>query len=327
MSRAPRFSVLVPAFQAERFVAETVRSVGTQTCDDWEVVAVDDASRDGTASVLEDCASRDSRIRVFRNPANLGMTANWNRCLREARGEFVLKLDADDVLRPKALETLGEALRRPDVVGAAVRALLCDATGEVYGAPPGDAALQAAGVNPYADVDLPSKRWLEIAAFGHQLWSSSAFAAPREWLLSTGGWNECFGCASDTELLLRLLRSGGTFAHRAYVGLQYRNVPGSVSDVFRREGWLAWEAVVVYLLTLSESKDLLASSRRARQRRVVLWRRWLGRSQDRLWSERMPAEMKARLEAAMRGQLDPPLIDRLLESLVALAGRLAGNRG
>lgn len=324
MPAAPVISVLVPAFGAESFVDEALRSVLAQTADCWEVVAVDDASRDGTLELLRQWERRDARIRVFANATNLGMTANWNRCLSEAKGDLVLKLDADDRLRPKTLEVLLEALRSESVVGAAVRSLLCGPDGEPFGAPPADAALAAAGLDPYTDHDLPCDRWLEVAAVGNQLWSSSAFAARRRWLVTTGGWDERFGCASDTEMILRLLSAGGSFSHRAYAGLHYRVVPGSVSDVFRREGWLAWEAVVVYLRGLSACPHLLRRNRRMRQRRVVLWRRWQARSADESWVRGIPESMKARLEEAASGLSAPPAGDQVAERLIAMAHSVVG---
>lgn len=322
-SSQPFFSVLVPAYNADLFIDAAIKSVLAQTAGDWEIVAADDASTDGTMGRLESWGVRDARVRVFTNPANLGMTGNWNRCLREAKGEYVLKLDADDVLQPRTLEILAKPFERKDVVGAAVRSLLCTPDGSPFGAPPADAALAAAGIDPYADHDLLCSRWQEVAFGGHQLWSSSAFVARREWLASTGGWDERFGCAADTEMVLRLLRMDGTFCHRGYVGLHYRVVPGSVSDVYRREGWLQWEGLVVYLRNLVANSELLRRSRRARQRRVVLWRRWENRRCEESWRNDMPEAKRALLEEAMAGIAPPPLSDRALEVVFSTARELA----
>ncbi len=178
----PAVSVLMPAYRAEAYVDEAVRSVLAQTFDDWEIVAVDDASPDRSGEILAGWAARDPRIRFFRNDQNLGMTGNWNRCLAEARGELVLKLDADDVLRPKTLEVLVAAMREPGVTGAAVRTLVCDAQLEPFDGLPGDDAILAAGINPYHDQTLDNERWFAISAHGHQLWASCAFLLPRSFL-------------------------------------------------------------------------------------------------------------------------------------------------
>lgn len=320
----PLFSVLVPAFAAERFVDAAIRSVVNQSLHDWEIVAVDDASKDSTRDILESWSAVDTRIRVYSNAANLGMTANWNRCLREARGALILKLDADDALRPQALEVLGDAMAREHVVGVGMRTLLVDESGEPFGAPPADAALAAAGIDPYRDQDLPGARWQAATYAGVQPWSSSAFAARRDWLVSAGGWDERLGCAADTDLILRLLRTGLVFCHRSYVGLYYRVVPGSISDLFQREGWKDWEALVVYLRNLALMPELLAKDRRARQRRAVLWRQWRSRHENAAWRSRVPGEMKAALEDFVRDIAAPPVKDLLLEHFVGWArGRMA----
>src|SRR3712207_431765 len=100
----PRVTILVPAYNAAPWVGTAIESVQRQTFGDWEVVAVDDASTDDTLAILRSFAAPN--IRVEQNAANLGMTANWNRCLSLATGELVLKLDADDALKPRALEQL-----------------------------------------------------------------------------------------------------------------------------------------------------------------------------------------------------------------------------
>jgi glycosyltransferase involved in cell wall biosynthesis len=319
----PSVSVLLPAYNAGPFVDEAVGSVLAQTFEDWEVVAADDSSRDDTLERLRAWERRDPRIRVFSNATNLGMTGNWNRCLSEASGELVLKLDADDVLRGRALDVLVDPLRGATAIGAGVRTLLCTADGEPFGQVPADTAMYGAGIDPFRDHDLPCSRWMEVAAPGNQLWSSSAFMVRRDWLQATGGWDERLGCASDTEMTLRLLRAGSTFSHRAYVGLYYRMVPGSISDTYRKEGWLGWESVVVYLRNLEACPEFLRRSRRARQRRVVLWRRWVSRKEDRSWRVGVPEDLRSRLEDVMKDVASPTFRDRAMESLAAIATRLS----
>lgn len=109
MDRAPRFSIVVPAYNAQCWISETIDSVIAQSVDNWELIVVDDGSTDRSAAkVSEYC---DRRIRLMRQP-NAGQSAAQNRGLAETRGDFILFLDADDRLRPKALEHLYGALAR-----------------------------------------------------------------------------------------------------------------------------------------------------------------------------------------------------------------------
>jgi len=84
--KPPKISVLIPCYHQAQFLPEALDSVLHQDFQDLEVVASDDASSDNTFSVLQDYSRRDSRIRIFHQPSNLGMVKNWNFCLRQAQG-------------------------------------------------------------------------------------------------------------------------------------------------------------------------------------------------------------------------------------------------
>lgn len=103
MPPAPTVSVLIPTFNGAAFIREAIGSVLAQTFDDFEVIVVDDGSSDATPEIVS--AVPDSRVRLLRNRANVGFGANWNRCLREARGALVKLLPQDDVLTADCLST------------------------------------------------------------------------------------------------------------------------------------------------------------------------------------------------------------------------------
>src|SRR5512147_1419439 len=100
---SPTVSVITPAYNAERFIAQTLDSVLAQTHGDWELVVADDSSTDGTASIAEDYARRDGRIRLLRMPGNQGQGPARNAALGVAHGDFVAFLDADDLWDPEKL--------------------------------------------------------------------------------------------------------------------------------------------------------------------------------------------------------------------------------
>ena len=87
----------------EAFLSETLASIAAQTFQDYEFVIVDDASCDGTAALLAQAAERDQRIRVFTNDSNMGLTWSLNRGLDEARGDYIARIDADDICLPDRL--------------------------------------------------------------------------------------------------------------------------------------------------------------------------------------------------------------------------------
>ncbi|MFL5902038.1 MAG: glycosyltransferase family 2 protein [Solirubrobacterales bacterium] len=137
MAERPLVSVLLPCFDAERFVGEALDSLLAQTYGELEILVIDDASDDRTLEILEAYAARDERVRVLRNARNLGLIATLNRGVAEARGELIARMDADDVSARRRIERQVEVLRRHpdiDVVGTAIA--LVDGRGEPLKARP-----------------------------------------------------------------------------------------------------------------------------------------------------------------------------------------------
>jgi glycosyltransferase involved in cell wall biosynthesis len=98
----PRVSVVIPAFENERYIRDTVASVLAQTYRDFELVVADHGSTDRTWEVLQQFAA-DGRVRLLRTPAGGGAERNWNRVTDAARGELVKLVCGDDLLAPGAL--------------------------------------------------------------------------------------------------------------------------------------------------------------------------------------------------------------------------------
>lgn len=120
----PRVSVIIPAHNSARSLPETIASVRAQTYSDWEIVAVDDGSRDATWPLLSQ-AGPD--VLAVRNPSALGPAAARNRALAQATGDLVVFLDADDLLRPDYLESQIALLDRARAAGQRVGVVTCDA--------------------------------------------------------------------------------------------------------------------------------------------------------------------------------------------------------
>lgn len=111
MGEVPRFSVVVPAYNAESTLAETLDAVLAQSLGDWECVIVDDGSADGTASIAQSYAARDPRF-VLRSQANRGTAGAYNCGVRSASGDLIAICSADDLLLPVHLETMSELIER-----------------------------------------------------------------------------------------------------------------------------------------------------------------------------------------------------------------------
>lgn len=102
----PEISVIVPVYQAEKFLKACVESVEGQTFSNWELLLIDDGCTDASPAICDACAAGDERIRVFHKSKNEGVSKARNLGLAEARGAYIAFLDVDDRYEPQCLETL-----------------------------------------------------------------------------------------------------------------------------------------------------------------------------------------------------------------------------
>ena len=100
-SRPPVVSVILPAYNAEKYVAEAISSILTQTFSDFELIAIDDGSTDNTLAVLQ--SFDDSRLCVIQNQNNKGIAETRNIAIAQARGSYLALQDADDISHPQRL--------------------------------------------------------------------------------------------------------------------------------------------------------------------------------------------------------------------------------
>ena len=103
------FSLIVPVFNASRYLRECLDSIRSQTYGSWECICVDDASTDGSSEILQQCASDDNRFRVVSLPRNGGVSAARNCGLDCVHGEYIGFVDADDVVSQHWLEAANDA--------------------------------------------------------------------------------------------------------------------------------------------------------------------------------------------------------------------------
>lgn len=112
---SPMVSVIMPAYNSQRFVSQAVASVLAQTVSDLELIVIDDASTDATKATIEALAQKDSRIVLVENESNIGVAKTRNRGLELCRGKYVALLDSDDYWKPQILERM---IARAEETGA-----------------------------------------------------------------------------------------------------------------------------------------------------------------------------------------------------------------
>ncbi len=205
------FSVVIPAYNREAYLADTLRSVFSQTCTDYEVIVVDDASRDATVAVAR---SFGDRVRVFEQP-NSGPGVARNLGIRHARGEYVAFLDSDDLWFPWTLDTvrsLIEAHNRPAMITG--RPVMFTDPAELAGQSCGRAECDV-----YPDYLGCDPVWVLPGAGG--------MVARTEALRAVGGFIPDRVYCEDSDLCLRMGEAKGLVSIRAPKTLAYRRHAGS----------------------------------------------------------------------------------------------------
>ena len=210
----PLISVLMPCYNAAVTLPETLASIVSQTCTDFEVLLVDDGSTDDTRQVLQAWAQQDQRFRCLPMP-HAGIIPALNYGLMEARGEYIARMDADDLMHPQRLALQAEYLdAHPDT--ALVSCL-------VQGFPEGELR---EGFRIYID-------WLNALTthedISREIFVESPLCHPsvmfrQDTVLDLGGYQER-GWPEDYDLWLRMYLANMRFAKLPQVLLEWREHP------------------------------------------------------------------------------------------------------
>ena len=227
---SPPLSILLPAFNAERYVGAAVESILGQSFADFELLVVDDGSTDGTRAILDRFAASDPRVRLVSRP-NRGLVATLNEMVDMARGDLLARMDADDIAEPSRLERQVGYLRdHPDCVMVGSRVLVIDPDGAPLRAM-GDALSHDEIVNGL------------LAAAG-QLVYHPTIVMRADALRSVGSYRPGTFPAEDLDLFLRLAEVG-RIVNLAEPLLRYREHLNKIGHKHaRRQG----EAVRAVLL-------------------------------------------------------------------------------
>ena len=217
MNTQPRVSICIPAYNAGRFIGETLASVRRQEFQDWELIVTEDGSDDGTAEIVNAFAGTVSQgVRYECHTKNMGLPATRNTGIGSARGEWIALLDSDDLWMPTHLgDLLGTAGRTgADIVHAG--SILFDSD---TGAP-----IETRAPSPEEVADFP--RSLFVARYIIQ--PASVLMRRSAWE-KVGGFNPAFRYVEDREMWMRCARAGLKFAYTGRETCLYRKHNGALS--------------------------------------------------------------------------------------------------
>ena len=209
MDKTPLGSVVVPVNNMEAFLPETLDSILASDYPNFEVVVVDDCSKDASYRIGCDYAKKDQRVRAYTQP-NGGACAARNQAVRLAKGEFILPVDADNLIEPGLIaHSLTEMLNDPSVKVGAPRA-------DFFGERTGEWKLP-----PFSLHLLARKNIMDTCALYRKV----------EWERA-GGYCESIIAREDWEFWIAVLKDGGKVVRLPEIGLHYRirNVSKRVTD-------------------------------------------------------------------------------------------------
>ncbi len=257
---SPRLSVLMTAYNSERFISRAIVSVLEQTFSDFEFIIVDDGSTDSSASIIRFFCAKDSRVRGIFLPENVGIPRAANRGLREVRAPLVARVDSDDIcVSSRFAEQVSYMDKHSDIYMLGCRSASIDESGNRLKDKKYDIAFAS-----------DRKKIVELMGRGIYPLLHPTLVYRTATVRSLGGYREMFYIGEDFDLLERMfVRYGSVFANLPRVLYFYRYCSSSISsrNSLKDRCWL--HALIRYssdcvkqghLDPLDSAKDLSLSS-------------------------------------------------------------------
>jgi glycosyltransferase involved in cell wall biosynthesis len=227
--KIPTISVLLPVFNAEIYLQAAMESVLSQTFEDFELLALDDGSTDGSLRILKSYAAKDDRIRII-SRENKGLVETLNELISEAKGQYLARMDADDICMPQRFEKQVAFMdAHPDHVVVGTRLLLIDEEGLPL----------ATMINNFTHEEIDCAL---LKGVGLTLCHPSTMIRKPE-VLAVGGYSVEKQFAQDCDLWLRLAEKG-KLANLPDVLIKYRQHLSSIGYA-NREEQLCWHKMAL----------------------------------------------------------------------------------
>jgi len=133
-STLPLISVVMPVYNAASYLESAINSIQKQTGVNWELIIIDDASTDGSYNLAKKFAVSNNKIRVFKNKQNLGVATTANKAIKKAKGQYIARMDADDIALPSRLQKqIAYLLKNPRAVAVGAQCHVINKKGKKIG--------------------------------------------------------------------------------------------------------------------------------------------------------------------------------------------------
>jgi len=199
----PKISVIMPVYNAEKFLDESIKSILSQTFQDSEFIIINDGSMDNSLKIIKEYARKDKRIVLINNAKNLGLQKTLNKGLKAASGRYIARMDADDISLPNRLGIQYNYLEKhPEIFLLGGSAIVIDEEGKRMGS--------------FRKQDNPSRVRKKLGKSNSIIHSSIVF---RNEGLS---YREKFKTSEDYDFYLRALSSGKKITNLSDFLIKYR---------------------------------------------------------------------------------------------------------
>ncbi len=249
----PKISILIPAYNCEKYIAETIACLLNQSYKNIEIIVVDDGSTDNTLSVLSKV--NDTRFK-YSVQANNGASAARNAAFAISSGEFIKFMDADDLISPKCLEVqLKKIINKPGCIASAT-------WGRFY-------KDDASDFKPAPETvwkDLPGIDWLidSLIDSGANMMQPGIFLVPRNIIEKAGPWNEALSLIDDFDYMIRVISNSSAVLFCEDALLMYRsgisnNLSGKKTAKHMQSAWESLNLGVTQILHIqNDARSRLA---------------------------------------------------------------------
>tara|TARA_Y100001958_G_C21233825_1_gene559948 strand:+ start:1592 stop:2317 length:726 start_codon:yes stop_codon:yes gene_type:complete len=210
----PIVTVIMSCFNSENFIEDAVNSITNQSFRDFEFLIMDDGSSDNTYKIIQNLSYEDRRIKIYQNDKNIGLTKSLNLLIKEARGEFIVRQDADDISYVDRLKSQIDILSKSKFSACTTRAKIMDTN---Y-------------IKPKYTYFLPKKMVIKFKnPFIH-----GTLAIKKQVLNELGNYDENFYFAQDYKLFSKMIEQGYKIKYLSSV-LYEINMKDNISSNFLKQ--------------------------------------------------------------------------------------------
>lgn len=266
-----KLSVIIPIYNAEKYLRECIESILSQSYREWELIAVNDGSSDNTRDILDGYQKRDERIKVF-HKNNEGVAIARNVGLKQVTGDYILFCDADDLMLPGTLQAIADSLERNPVDYLRYEFKTIDAQGnDLY------PNYEAKRRRKYAGQTVDAATCInDIVRNEFFLWSG----AFKKNIIEEHSLSFLEGCTynEDTLFMLRFFCNSITHSYLNHVSYGYRKFDGAVTSKFTEKNFMdVMNVFMNIMLSLPDERRLCEAVKGVAERlgrRLIEANRW-----------------------------------------------------